>query len=485
MKILGKIYIFFILTSLLFGAVASLDKNHIIKGESVTLKISASGEKAVFPKIFKIGEFPIDSVSKSQSEIEKEGKIYRFVSKYYTFTPFKDIKIPSFTVMVDGKKEKTKPIWVKVKDVENRDFDLEMYADKKEAFVGEPIKISIVFRRRIGKSIQDIKFYPPSFENFWAKKLISTPKEIVGSFVSQTLQYAIFPQKSGTLEIKPASLDIAALKRDKEGYSYITKWTKIVSNSLKIDVKPLGDNLKIYGKFNLSVKVDKKEIPSNTPVTLKIKIKGEGNIDDIDDFSLKIPKATVYKTSPKIVANYRDGKYEGFFSQNFTIVSKKSFMIPSLEFSYFDKDKKRRVTLKSDPVFIKVIGEAKDRKVKVIKADKAKEEEVDMKKVIIISLFTFIVGVLIGFLIKQSWRKPKKRLSSIQKRIKNAKDDKELLQVLLPFLGRSKEIEEIVLALESNVYNNGGYKIDKKQLIKKIDSYLKGEEKKEEFEELI
>ena len=52
-------------------------------------------------------------------------------------------------------------------------------------------------------------------------------------------------------------------------------------------------------------------------------------------------------------------------------------------------------------------------------------------------------------------------------------------------MDRSKEIEEIVFALEGNLYNGGNYKIDKKNLAKNIESYLKGKNQKEEFEELI
>ncbi len=482
-KILGEILFFLLCLSSLYSAEAFLDKDHIIKGESVTLKLSVEGERATFPKITQIGGFDIESVSSSKSEIVKSGKIYRYISKYYTFTPLNDVSIPSFKISVDGKVEKTSPLNVKVKSIPSKDFDLEMYVNKKRAFVGEPILLSIIFRKRIGVSVQDIRFSPPSFVDFWAKELKTSPKEIVGSFVVQKLQYVIFPQKEGKLKISPTFLNIAVPVRS--GYSYYAKWKKIVSNSLTIDVKPLANGVNLYGKYSLFVDTDKKEVSSNKPVNLVIKITGEGNIEDISDFSLNIPNVTIYKKKPKILARYEKGDYRGSFIQNFSILSKKSFTIPPFTLSYFDKDKKEVVTLKSNPIKIKVINSKKEQDTKIVKSDIKKEDEVDMKKLILLSLSTFIIGILIGLLIQKERKKKKKALSSIQKRIKAAKSDKELLKVLLPFVERSKEIEEIVLALESNVYEGGGYKIDKKQLIKKIDSYLKGDRKKEEFEELI
>ncbi len=483
-KILGKIsFVLFFLSSL-YSAEALLDKEHIIKGESVTLKLSAKGENAIFPKITQIGGFDVESVSSSKSEIVKKGKTYRYVSKYYTFTPLKDVLIPSFKIKVDGKVEKTSPISIKVKSISSKDFDLEMYVNKKSAFVGEPILLSIIFRKRIGVSVQDIRFSPPSFVDFWAKELKTSPKEIVGSFVVQKLQYVIFPQREGKLKISPAFLNIAVPVRS--GYSYYAKWKKIVSNPLAIEVKPLANGINLYGKYSLFVDTDKKKVSLNEPVNLMIKVTGEGNIEDISDFSLNIPNVTVYKKKPKILARYERGNYKGSFIQNFSILSKNSFIIPPFTLSYFDKDKKRVVTLKSNPIKIKVINsQTRKQDTKIVKSDIKKEDEVDMKKLILLSLSTFIIGILIGLLIQKERGKKKKSLSSIQKRIKAAKNDKELLKVLLPFVERSKEIEEIVLALESNVYEGGGYRIDKKQLIKKIDSYLKGDNKKEEFEELI
>ncbi|NPA82649.1 MAG: protein BatD [Epsilonproteobacteria bacterium] len=486
MRSLGRIFVSLSLFVTLFFAVdASVDKDHILRGESVTLKLSAEGEEAVFPKITQIGGFEIDSVSNSKSEITNKGKVYRFVSKYYTFTPLNDVEIPSYTIKVDGKEFKTKPIKISVKSPPSKSFDLEMYSDKKEVYVGEPLRLTIVFRKKIGVNLSDVSFNPPSFLGFWAKELQTSPKEIVGSFVVQKIEYVLFPQREGEIEIDRASLDITSLKRDKnDEYSYQREKKRIFSNSLKIDVKPLPLGVRLFGKFSLKANVDKRSVKAGEAVNLTIRVEGEGNIEDIDEFSLDIPFVTVYKERPKIVSDFRNGRYGGSFSEKFSLIAKKDFTIPSFSLAFFDKDRKERVVLKTEPIDINVTGGgAKESKIE--RFDRKREEDVDMKKLVLLSIGTFIIGVLIGFLLKGAVFRKKRTISSIQKRIKSAKDDKELLKILLPFVERSKEIEEIVFALEANVYNGGGYKVDRKRLVKNIDKYLKGSLKKEEFEELI
>ena len=496
MKNLGKyLIIFLVLIKTVFAVEAKVDKEHIIKGESVTLTITAKGEKVKFPSISKIGDYKIEAVSVSNNIITKNGKLNKSVSKYYTFTPLKSLTIPSYEVIIDDHIQKTEPIKIDVKK-ENPSsmppFTLDMYIDKKNVYIGEPIHLTIIFRKKIGVDIQDIEFTPPSFENFWKKELRRTNKEITGSYVVQKIEYMLFAQKAGKLHINEAVLNIGLPARGEGIFNMIfnrIKWRKIFSNSLDVDVKPLPDNIKVYGKFSLDVKADKKEIKANSPVNLTISIKGEGNIDDIDSYKIDISNAAVYADKAVKKTFLQNKRYGGEFSQKFAIVSEEDFVIPSVSFSYFDKEKKRVITLKSEPINITVTGKRAKESPKLQKGEQKEIETKDVKmhseRFYILALVTFIMGLLIGFLIKNFKFQPKIKETSIQKKIKNAKNNKDLLKILLPYVDRSKEIKEIVFALESSLYNGGGYKIDKKTLIKNIDSYLNPSSKEDEFSQLL
>ncbi len=498
MKNPGRYLLIFLLSiQILFALETKVDKKHILKGESVTLTITASGGDVKFPVIDKIGDFKIEAVSLSNNIITKNGKINKSVSKYYTFTPLKSVTIPSYEVLTDGKTEKTKPIEIDVKKESPSSmppFTLDMYIDKKDVYVGEPIHLSIIFRKKIGVDIQDLEFTPPTFDNFWKKELRRSNKEITGSYVVQKIEYMLFAQKGGKLHINEAVLNIGLPARGEGIFNILfnrIKWKKIFSNTLDIDVKPLPNDIKVYGKFTFDVAVDKREADANSPVNMTISIKGEGNIDDIDNYTIEINNAAVYSDKAVKKVSLRSEGYGGEFIQKFAIVSEESFVIPSLEFSYFDKDKRKVVTLKSEPVYVNIKGKVSKEEPKLQKAEQKeikKGEEVKMdsfNRLYILAFITFIMGLLIGFLLKNFNFKPKTKETSIQKKIKYAKNDKELLKILLPYVDRSKEIKEIVVALEGSLYNGGGYKIDKKNLIKNIDNYLNKSSKEDEFADLI
>ena len=497
MEIFGRNFLMILLFAVsLFAVEIKVNKEHILRGESVTLTITAEGENVKFPLIDKIGEYEIEAVSTSKNVITKNGKIFKTTSKYYTFTPLKSVIVPSFLVIVNGKKEFTKELKIDVKQdsvLGDKNFYLDMFINKKEAYVGEPLKLSIVFRKRIGVDIQDLDFKPPSFDDFWAKELIRPGKEITGSYVVQRIDYVLFPQRAGKLRVGSAVLNIGLPQRGEGIFNMIfnrISWKKIYSDPISIDVKALPQGVKVFGKFSMDVKTDKKEIAPNEALNLTVSIEGEGNVEDIEPFSLKIPKAAVYTDEPLKKGYFNKGVYHGSFVQKFAVVANESFTIPSFSFSYFDKDKKRVQILKSDPIKVKVKGSSgKTDSLSLQKSfveKKNRKEGIDKTKFYIFSAIAFVMGVLIGFSLKNvKFKKRTQKPISLQKKIKEAKNDKELLETLLPYVDRSKEIEEIVFALEGNLYNGGNYKIDKKNLAKNIESYLKGKNQKEEFEELI
>ena len=156
---------------------------------------------------------------------------------------------------------------------------------------------------------------------------------------------------------------------------------RIASNNILINVKPLPNNLELFGKFNISVTVDKKEVEANKPVKVGIRIDGYGNIDDIKKFDLKIPDAVVYADEPKIDAHISNGKYGGTFMQTITVVAQSNFTIPSLTLKFVDSETNQPTEIKSEPIKIFVKGGVVKQPEVVKKAEMVKK---DNKKVMII-----------------------------------------------------------------------------------------------------
>ena len=152
----GKIVILLLsLSMLLFGKVeVKVDKQNVIEGDNISFSIIVSGEKVSFPKIDKIGGYDIEGESSSENISFINGKYSKLITKTYIFTPLKSFEIPSFEIEVDGKKEKTTPIKIKVlKDKKtDKNFKLEVITNK-EAIVGYSNLLTIKFYRKTNKNI--------------------------------------------------------------------------------------------------------------------------------------------------------------------------------------------------------------------------------------------------------------------------------------------------------------------------------------------
>jgi hypothetical protein len=241
----------------------------------------------------------------------------------------------------------------------------------------------------------------------------------------------------------------------------------------------------------MSATVDKNKTKANEPVNLTITIKGVGNVDDIEEYKLDIKDAIVYADKP-VRKIYTNNKEElGEFTQKFAIVSDRNFTIEPLEFTFFDGEAKKIKHLKSRQFDIEVTGskiktvtaklEKKDQKQNVVAKTKIIYKEASKTKLILFTLGGFLLGALSIFLINMP-KRVKQEDEPLSKRIKKSKNDKELLSTLLPYVGKSSKIKTIIKALEENVYEKKQNKIDKNNLVKNIEEYLK---KNKDIEDIL
>jgi len=262
-------------------------------------------------------------------------------------------------------------------------------------------------------------------------------------------------------------------------------WKKLFANELTLNIKPLPNNLEVYGDFRITASVDKQEVKANKPINLTIDIMGQGNIEDIQKFELDIPYAVVYSDELKVS---NSGITKGVVTQKVAIVSDRDFIIPSMSFTFFDAKTKKEKTIKTEPIKIKVIASptqavtsnAIEQKV-VAKAVEPVEtaektvlvtsEPIDKMLWYILGLFSgMILTVGIWFMIKKLKRREKKEMP-IMKKIKKAKTDKELFELLLPYKD-DIVIKEALIKLEKNIYASGVEKIDRGEILEFFEENL-------------
>lgn len=177
-------------------------------------------------------------------------------------------------------------------------------------------------------------------------------------------QYVLFPQQTGKLEIPSITFEgIVAQQTISDdpfdaffnGGGYIEVKKKIVTPKVTINVKPLPakpDNFSGgVGEFTLSSSINAKEVKTNDAVTIKLTIKGAGNMKLINTPEVKFPEDfEIY--DPKVTNNFDVSRagLSGTQTIEYLAIPRHAgdFTIPQVEFTYFDLKSQAYKTLKTE-----------------------------------------------------------------------------------------------------------------------------------------
>lgn len=256
-------------------------------------------------------------------------------------------------------------------------------ADKNSVFLGEQVTVSFKLYTKTNIS-NPTASKAPTYNGFWVEKLDFENERNWRIEMYKGERYrvatldkvALFPSKSGKLEITPYELDVPVIIQRKNrsrdlfddffndsffGRSQTVNFAA-KSNALNITVNQLPETGKpesfngAVGNFRFNSSIDKKEVEVNEPVTLKINISGAGNISLLELPEPKLPAGfEVY--DPKTSENVsRNNRITGTKNIEYLIVPRLpgEKFIPPFEFSYFDPQTKKYHTFSTERYEIKV-----------------------------------------------------------------------------------------------------------------------------------
>ncbi len=481
MKKLFFFFSFILFPFFLQGSVTLKAPDSFINGESYVFEYEAVGSSVDFPKIKEIDGFIVEDLGSSRSLQIINGNYDEKILKRFRIVPNKNFTIPPFIFKIDGKElksEEKKVLERKIQKTSSDNFDLTITPSKNQLYVGESLIVKLTFKYKRGLQITNLGFESPHFENFWYKKIDNSNKRYEeNGYMVQELDFLLFPQKSGTLEIKPLRVDVQMLDTSSSPsnftfFSSAPKLKKVYSNNLSFNVKALPDNVTLIGDFILNASIDKSEINLGESINYRLEITGFGNFDDIEDFKLDIPNTTIYDNKAKIETKFKDNKYEGKYSKVFSLVPNSSLEIPPFELKFFNKEENKVKTLKTKSFKIKVNGE-KQKNV-VLQKPIEKEEKVLIEKEfpLVEKIKYFLFGALFILLIfclyiyvKLQKSKKKIKETSLNKLIKSSKDKSGLMKILIPYLKKDNELDNLIFECEKS---NLEFKVLKKKVLEKI-----------------
>lgn len=370
---------------------AEVSKNNLGVNENlrVDFKMNKDGDNFNPPSFdgFRVVGGPNQSVSNSWIN-----GVRSFTKTYsYFLTPIKKGKftIGQASIEIDGDIYKTLPVQIQVSEavqsslspgspssVLNDDIELNIEVSKSETYLNEPISVEfkLLFNPKINvTNLGEID--SPEFNNFWSQNIKIPRLEIKStSYKGQRYNYVtwkralLFPQKSGNLELLPLTLDVTVdvptNRRDFFGNVIYTQTSKKVSSKKKnIKVKEFPSEGKpesfngAVGKFDVSLFSSKSELKATESFQLELKVNGRGNLKLFSLPEIKVP-SSLEKYDPEFKEDIKSSisGMNGQISNTYTIVPQfqGKYPIPAVEFSYFDPEAKKYVTIKTNESIVDV-----------------------------------------------------------------------------------------------------------------------------------
>ncbi|MCR4337605.1 MAG: BatD family protein, partial [Candidatus Omnitrophica bacterium] len=383
------------------GVEARLDVNPVALGSVTRLMISITGVDALDPiDLPEIDGFESRFVGPKTQILIVNGQYSRTLSFVYNLYPLKvgDFVIPSLAIPIDGKEYQTQSIPVKVIDapsgasgnlsaqsslagatkLQDKIFVV-MNTAKHEAWVGE--KIPVIIKLFVDSlTVQNIEF--PQFEHDgFSVDDYQEPRryqQSVGGARYEVVEFRtfVYPARAGSLNLGPAKIVCEVLFRsnvdsfDSLGggmfedsffknflSTYEAHPMRLESASVPIQIFSLPEGQpKSFsggvGHFDFQVTVSPSEVKVGDPITLRMRVSGEGDWKNLSMPSLKDTEQ--FKTYEPQIHQDEQGKVLEQVVIPKTIQMKE---IPAIEVSYFDTTSKMYQTITRGP-FPLIVKEA-------------------------------------------------------------------------------------------------------------------------------
>ena len=464
---LGKIVFLFLFILRLDASVEIICDDYYMEGEAIRFQLVAKGFDVIIPDITHIDGYLVENIKSSEEAVLINSRKANKVTKTYELFAKRDLTIPSFKITIDKRIERSKVKHIRLKKISktrSENFDLQMSLNKSKVFLGEELLLKLLFRY---KDLEDYELPEPRFADIEVKEIASKEWKEIGGNQIEELTYRLKPQEHGNLTLPALKAKVEILK---EGYKQLNNRSRYIqtipvySNALSLMVHALPDEISLIGDYTLSAHINKDKVKVGEAIILKVSIRGEGNIDNLDAIKLQIPDVTVYeKKSTK-------EEQTQLLTKTFEIISDRDFTIPSFTLAYLNQNTRTKKVLRSKAFNIKVINSMSHTKKSTLhdKHEIKKEKLTPMEKLLFISIGS--LGTLVLVILHKTWEKykNKKRETPFIRRIQATGDHNSLFKKMVPHLGKDRALDRLIYHLEED--NPSNFKKIKKEILLRLKS---------------
>ncbi|MBF0491457.1 MAG: protein BatD [Deltaproteobacteria bacterium] len=385
---------------------ATVDKPTIALDDQLVLTVKVKGGSVSSdPRMPSKGNFQVLNQSFSTHVEMINGRISMEKEYTYILAPVKEGKfeIGPITVSVEGVDYPTGPISVTVVNGgskparpplpnnapnsppdeaatpagDYKEVFIEAKLDKTNPYVGEQLIYN--FKLYTSRNLREVLPEFPDFHDFWSENLLKEgkSKEVLGGkeYLVYQFKYALFPSKSGKLEIGETSvkaqveepLNLPGFFNDPffnlraGGGAYRPRVFR--APALSVDVKELPPNAPadfkgLVGSFALKSELSKQDLTVGETATLTLTLSGQGNLKEakIEGFE-NLPNLKIYPDKADLELNRTVSGLSGKKVFKFALVPEAAgkIQIPEINLSVFNPKTGQYENLQSPAYTLSVV----------------------------------------------------------------------------------------------------------------------------------
>jgi hypothetical protein len=297
----------------------------------------------------------------------------------YRLQPYQtgDLVIGPVRVTVRGQTFSTEPIAIRVSqgngssaappssgqpatastELTGQDLFVEAEIDNPAPFVGQQVLYTFRFYQAVNLWDQP-QYEPPAFTGFWSEADQDQQEyqlEAAGRVYRVTeLSRILFPSVVGPVTIEPARLEVPG--------GFFRSGQTLQTKPIEVNVQPLPADAPpgfggAVGQFTLETGVDATQGKANEPLTWRITLRGEGNLNALPDPAWPdMPGWRTFESQATVHTEVRDGRLAGerVYERLLVPSAGGEYTLPSLEYIYFDPIAGQYQTLHSEPIAVSI-----------------------------------------------------------------------------------------------------------------------------------
>jgi hypothetical protein len=363
---------------------AEVDRTALSTDETLLLTVtvnSGSILNAVTPNLPDLQGFQVVGTSTSSQISIVNADITSQVVHLYRLQPVEtgDLVIGPISVTLGGQTHSTQPITVHVTqgtgapapapapsnnqpvepaaELNGQDLFVEAVVDNPTPYVGQ--QVTYTFRFYLAVNLWDQPGYePPSFTGFWNERQPGQQEyqvQAAGRIYRVTeLHTILFPSVVGPVTIDPARLSIPG--------GFFRSGQTLQTKPVELNVQPLPPDAPTgfggaVGQFTLAASVDTAQGTVNEPLTWRITLSGQGNVNAAPDpVWPEIAGWRSFESQATVNTEVQNGQMVGSRAYERLLVpaAEGQYTLPPLEYVYFDPVAGQYQTIHTEPIAVSI-----------------------------------------------------------------------------------------------------------------------------------